>query len=232
VHRRWHHRDLTFGLLYAFSETFVLPLSHDEVVHGKASLVSKMPGDEWQRFANLRSLLAWQWALPGAPLLFMGGELGRWDEWREDESLPLHLLDHAHHRGVRDLVATMNHVSREWPALWERDQEAGGFQWLDADDALHSTYSFVRWGRDGGQVVVCVANLTPVPRRGFRVGVPWSGRWEVLLDTDASVFWGSGLRGDDGGHVAADGDPWQGQPASVVIDLPPLAVLWLGAPRQ
>ena len=138
VHRRWHHRELSFGLLYAFSERFVLPMSHDEVVHGKGSLLGKMPGDDWQKFANLRAMFTWMWAMPGAPLVFMGAELAPWTEWNDAGGLPWHLLDHAPHRGVRDLLAELNRVAAQWRSLWERDHEPTGFQWLDADDALHS----------------------------------------------------------------------------------------------
>ena len=164
VHRKWHHHELTFGLLYAHSEQFVLPLSHDEVVHGKGSLLSKMPGDDWQRFANLRALYAWMWAMPGAPLLFMGAEMAPFTEWNESAGLPWHLLDHAPHRGVRDLLAELNRVVGVWPAIHERDHETTGFQWLDANDGDQSTYSFLRWGYAGGAAVACAANFTPVPR--------------------------------------------------------------------
>jgi 1,4-alpha-glucan branching enzyme len=228
VHRRWHHRDLTFGLLYAFTEQFVLPLSHDEVVHGKGSLLSKMPGDDWQRFANLRALYGWMWALPGAPLVFMGAELAPWTEWNESTGLPWHLLDHASHRGVRDLMATLNHRAADWPAVWERDHEAGSFRWLEADNADESIYSFVRWDASGHRSIVCIANFTPVPRPGHRVGVPWPGDWEVVVDTDAPVFGGSGFRGDAVVHRATTDVPWQDQPSSLVIDVPPLATVWLG----
>jgi 1,4-alpha-glucan branching enzyme len=228
VHRRWHHRDLTFGLLYAFTEQFVLPLSHDEVVHGKGSLLSKMPGDDWQRFANLRALYGWMWALPGAPLVFMGAELAPWTEWNESTGLPWHLLDHASHRGVRDLVATLNHRAAEWPAVWERDHEAGSFRWLEADNSDESIYSFVRWDATGHRSIVCIANFTPVPRPGHRIGVPWPGEWEIVVDTDAPVFGGSGSRGDAVVHHATTDVPWQDQPASLVIDVPPLATVWLG----
>jgi 1,4-alpha-glucan branching enzyme len=232
VHRRWHHRELTFGLLYAFSERFVLPLSHDEVVHMKGSLLDKMPGDEWQRFANLRALFGWMWAYPGVPLLFMGSELAPWTEWNAEASLPWHLLDHAPHRGVLDLVSELNEVEAAWPALWEQDGEPAGFRWLDADDATHSLFAFARWARDGHECVVCVANFTPVPRAGYRVGVPWAGEWKVLLDTDGWYFGGSGSRGSEHDTLQATGDlEWQGQPASLIVDLPPLAVLWLGARR-
>jgi 1,4-alpha-glucan branching enzyme len=231
VHRKHHHHELTFGLLYAFSETFVLPLSHDEVVHGKGSLLAKMSGDDWQRFANLRALYGWMWAHPGAPLVFMGAELAPWAEWNEAEGLPWHLLDDAPHRGVRDLVATLNGLAGEWESLWRRDRDPMGFQWLDADDADTSCYAFLRWGNDGKEAVACIANLTPVPRTGYRVGLPWDGGWQVLLDTDRPEFGGSGFLGDRQ-HVEADTSvPWQGQPASMVIDLPPLSVIWLGARR-
>jgi 1,4-alpha-glucan branching enzyme len=226
VHRRHHHHELTFGLLYAFSENFVLPLSHDEVVHGKGSLLAKLPGDRWQRFANLRALLAWMWAHPGKKLLFMGGEIAQEREWSADRSLDWHLLDQADHRGVHDLVAELNRVYRDAPALWERDVEPEGFAWIEADDADASVYAFCRFAAGRRHVLVCVANLTPVPRPAYRVGLPAAGRWEVLVDTDDVRFGGSGYRGavrlvdavDEGRH---------GLPASAALDLPPLAVLWL-----
>ena len=232
VHRRWHHRDLSFGLLYAFSERFVLPLSHDEVVHGKGSLLGKMPGDDWQRFANLRALYAWMWAMPGAPLLFMGAELAPFTEWNEAGGLPWHLLDHAPHRGVRDLLADLNRVAGEWPVLHERDHEPTGFQWLEADDVDQSVFGFLRWGYGGGTVLACVANFTPVPRPGYRVGLPWEGQWQLVMDTDAPVYGGSGYGPSEASGVHASTEvAWQGQPASAVVDLPPLAVRWLVARR-
>jgi len=228
VHRRFHHRDLTFGLLYAFTENFVLPLSHDEVVHGKGSLIGKMPGDEWQRFANLRALYGWMWAYPGGQLLFMGGELAQWREWNLEEGVDWRALSGERHRGVQELVRAVNRVSVAWPALWERDHEPAGFQWLEADDATNSTYAFLRWSADGHQVVACLANFTPVPREGYRVGLPWGGEWEVLLDSNATWFGGTGFGGVRS-VWAADGEPHQGQPASAFITLPPLGVIWLGA---
>jgi len=231
VHRRWHHHELTFGLLYAFSERFVLPLSHDEVVHGKGSLLAKMNGDDWQRFASLRALYAWMWALPGAPLLFMGSELAPWNEWNDAASLPWHLLDHAPHRGVSELVGALNAAADRWPAVWERDADAGSFEWLDADDAEHSVYSFVRWANHGLHAVVCIANFTPVPRPGHRVGVPWGGDWQVVVDTDAAWCGGSGYRGVAAAVAADPSLAWQGRPASLQVDLPPLSVLWLAAER-
>jgi len=234
VHRKWHHSELTFGLLYAFSERFVLPLSHDEVVHGKGSLLGKMPGDDWQKFATLRALYAWMWAMPGAPLLFMGAELAPFTEWNESVGLPWHLLDHAPHRGVRDLLAELNRQARAWPATYERDHDPMGFQWLDANDADASMYGFLRWGHAGASAVACVGNFTPVPRPGYRVGLPWAGRWNVLMDTDSPAWGGSGFAGysfNAPGVDAGPDVPWQGQAASAVIDVPPLSVLWLGAHR-
>ena len=226
VHRRWHHRSLTFGLLYAFTERFVMPLSHDEVVHGKGSLLGKMAGDDWQRFANLRGMYAWMWALPGAKLLFMGSELAPWSEWNADAALPWHLAEFPPHRGVGDLLANLNQIADAWPALWDQDESPAGFQWLDADDADHSVYSFIRWSLTG-EAVVCVANLTPVPRPGFRLGLPRGGTWELLLDTDGARFGGSDYRGGRT-DLPVDASSWQGQPQSTVIDLPPLGVIWLG----
>lgn len=239
VHRKFHHRELSFGLLYAFSERFVLPLSHDEVVHGKGSLLAKMPGDDWQRFANLRALYAWMWAQPGAPLLFMGAEIAPFTEWNESTGLPWYLLEHSPHRGIRDLLAELNRVVVAWPALFERDHEPTGFQWLEADDAENSLFAFLRWGYAGGTAVAVAANFTPVPRPGYRMGVPWAGEWQVLLDTDSPNYGGSGFAGYDleglrtgtATCVATTEVPWQGQPASVVVDLPPLGVLWVGAAR-
>ncbi|NND76152.1 MAG: 1,4-alpha-glucan branching protein GlgB [Ilumatobacter sp.] len=240
VHRRYHHNEMTFAQLYAYNERFVLPLSHDEVVHGKGSLLHKMNGDDWQKFATLRCLLAWQWALPGAPLVFMGTELASWQEWNDGAELPWHLADYAPHRGVHDLIQSMSSAADAWPALWERDTDPAGFEWLAADDAEHSVYAFTRWGSGGASAVVCIANFTPVPRPGYRVGLPWGGRWQVVLDTDSPNWWGSGHRGFDGDSVAAGADPvddvigddtpWQGQGSSGVLDVGPLSVLWLAAP--
>lgn len=234
LHRRpslrpLHHHELTFGLTYAFHERFVLPLSHDEVVHGKSSLLAKMPGDEAQRFANLRALYAWMWALPGAPLLFMGAELAPYTEWSESTELSWDLLDHALHRGVRDLVVELNHVAVQWPALYVRDHDVGGFEWLDADDAARSTYAFLRWGVDGQTAVVCVANFSNAPLLDYQVGLPWVGRWEVMLNSNAVDFGGSSV--SDASLEAATAGDWQRQPASVVLAVPALAVVLLGSVR-
>ena len=228
VHRRHHHGELPFTLLYAFSERYVLPLSHDEVVHGKGSLLARMSGDDWQKFATMRMLLAWQWALPGPPLLFMGSELAPWSEWSEAAGVDWSIGDHAPHAAMRRLVTDLNDGADRAPALWQRDTDPTAFEWLDVDDAEHSIYAFIRWANDGRSAVVCIANWTPVPRPGYRVGVPWGGEWSVLLDTDREAYWGSGHRGESATVTARD-EQWQGRSASVVFDLPPLAMVWLSA---
>jgi 1,4-alpha-glucan branching enzyme len=219
---------MTFAMLYAYDERFVLPLSHDEVVHGKGSLLSKMGGDQWQQFAALRALFAWQWAMPGAPLVFMGSELAPLGEWTDQAELPWSLLESAAHRGVRDLVERLNAVADSWPALWRRDLDPGGFQWLDADDADHSMFAFVRWDVDGVAAVVCLANFTPVPRAGYRVGLPWAGEWAAVLDTDSTQWTGSGYRGERPVVAAAD-DPWQGCTSSAMLDVGPMSMVWLAS---
>lgn len=225
IHRRYHHHDLTFGLLYAFTENFILPLSHDEVVHGKGSLLGKMPGDRWQRFANLRAYFGFMWGHPGKKLLFMGGEFGQEREWNHDHSLDWHLLDDPLHRGVQLLIRDLNRAYRELPALHERDCEASGFRWLVADDADNSAIAWARRGDDEGQAVIVVSNFTPVPRGGYRVGVPLPGFYREAINTDASVYGGSDL-GNLGG-VWAEEKESHGLPYSVTLTLPPLATLFL-----
>jgi 1,4-alpha-glucan branching enzyme len=228
VHRRYHHGELTFGLLYAWSENFVLPLSHDEVVHGKGSLLAKMPGDRWQQLANLRTLYAWMWAHPGKQLLFMGSEFGQEREWSHDRQLDWWILDQwEDHRRLRLMLQALNQVYRSAPALWEDDSGPGGFAWIDANDGEQSVLSFLRHRVGGavGESVACVANLTPVARYGYRVGLPVAGRWRELLNTDA-VEWGGGGLGNYGA-VEAEARGWHGQAASASITLPPLGVLWL-----
>jgi 1,4-alpha-glucan branching enzyme len=225
VHRRFHHHQLTFGLVYAWSENFVLPLSHDEVVHLKGSLLRKMPGDRWQQLANLRALFAWMWAHPGKQLVFMGGEIAQEGEWNHDGSVEWHLLADPGHAGVQRLVAELNHRSVAEPALWQRDFDPGGFAWIDANDSDQSVYSFLRFGRDGAPPVACVANLTPIPRHGYRIGLPSPGRWEVVVNTDDARFGGSGV--GPGPEVHTDPTPWHGDAQSALLTLPPLGVLWL-----
>jgi 1,4-alpha-glucan branching enzyme len=229
VHRRYHHHELTFGLLYAFTENFMLPLSHDEVVHGKGALISKMPGDKWQRLANLRSLLAWMWAHPGKQLLFMGGEIGQEREWAHDRSLDWHILEDGGHHGVQDLVRELNRVYRNEPALWEQDFEPSGFRWIDANDSDQSVFSFLRFSADGSDALACVANLTPVPRPNYRIGLPFGGDWQEVLNTDAEEFGGSGM--GNAGVVWAEDAPFHGLDHSASVVLPPLSVLWLRNPR-
>jgi len=224
VHRRWHHNELTFGLTYAHSENFILPLSHDEVVHGKRSLLEKFPGDDWRKFAQLRLLLGWQYAHPGAKLLFMGGEIGQRREWNHDTALDWHLLDCAPHEGIRRLVCDLNRRYRELPALHERDTDPQGFEWVTASDSAHSVFAFLRRDR-AGRPVLAVANFTPVPRTGYRVGVPVPGAWRELLNTDAAEYGGSGL--GNLGRVEAEPLRFHNKPHSLDLSLPPLALVLL-----
>jgi 1,4-alpha-glucan branching enzyme len=226
IHRRYRHNLLTFGLLYAASENFVLALSHDEVVHGKGSLLGKMPGDEWQQFANLRSLYGFMYGHPGKKLLFMGGEFGQRREWSHDRSLDWHLLEAGpFHRGLQRLVRDLNGLHRREAALHQLDSDPAGFQWIDCSDAERSVVAFLRRGRDPGDPVVVVCNFTPVPRWDYRVGVPRPGFYRELLNTDATAYGGSNV-GNAGG-VRAEAISWHGQPYSLALALPPLAVLFL-----
>jgi 1,4-alpha-glucan branching enzyme len=225
VHRRHHHDQLTFSMVYAFTENFVLPLSHDEVVHGKGSLLQKMPGDPWQQRANLRALYGYMWAHPGKKLLFMGGELGQVQEWRSDGSLDWHLLETAEHAGIQELVRDLNLRYREEPALWEVDFEPAGFRWLESNDADSNVVAFARFAAGGSRVVLCICNFSPVPRTGYRVGLPQGGRWRELLNTDEKRYGGGGV--GNPAPVAAEAKPWHDQPCSAELTLPPLGVVWL-----
>jgi 1,4-alpha-glucan branching enzyme len=224
IYRQYHHNNLTFGLLYAFTENFMLPLSHDEVVHGKGSLYGRMPGDAWQKRANLKALFAWMWAHPGKKLLFMGGEFGQPGEWKHDHSLDWHLLEDPGHAGIQRLMADLNRLYRERPELYEVDGEPHGFQWLQADSAADNVLAFLRRAKSGDSHVVCVANLSPVPRKGFRVGFPNVGSYVELINTDALDYGGSGI--GNMGRIHTEERPWDHQPASATITLPPLSVLW------
>ena len=224
IHRAHHHSELSFGLMYAWSEKFILPISHDEVVHGKHSLIDKMPGDRWQKFANLRAYLTFMWTHPGKKLLFMGCEFGQWREWNHDEQLDWYLLQYAEHIGVKKLVSDLNRVYREEKALHERDTEPMGFQWLIGDDSANSVFAYLRWSKEGEPLLV-VANLTPVPREGYRVGVPYGGNWVELLNSDAEMYAGSNI--GNGGGVHAEEIKAHGMPVSLALNLPPLAVLIL-----
>ncbi|TDG16001.1 1,4-alpha-glucan branching protein GlgB [Seongchinamella unica] len=225
IHRQHHHDEMTFSIVYAWDENFVLPLSHDEVVHGKGSMIEKMPGDEWQKFANLRAYLAFMWTHPGKKLLFMGIEIGQRREWNHDRGLDWQLLDQPQHRGVQWLVRDLNRVYVEQPALHQRDCEAGGFEWLQHDRRELSLFAWLRRGHEGAPPVVVIANLTPQPQLGYRVGVPAPGWYEECINTDASEYGGSGA-GNQGGVVASD-CPCDGLPCSLQLTVPPLATLVL-----
>ncbi len=224
VHRSYHHGEMTFSLVYAFSENYTLPISHDEVVHGKGSLLRKMPGDRWQQLANLRAYLGYMWAHPGKQLIFMGIEMGQESEWAEARELDWWLLDHPEHRGVQSLVRDLNKVYGETSALWSRDNDPGTFAWIDANDAGRNTFSFVRRGTDGRDLV-CVANFAATPHEGYRLGLPSDGVWEEVLNTDAQSYTGSGV-GNLGAVNAVEGE-WSGQPAYADLVVPPLATVWL-----
>ena len=224
VHRKHHHNELTFGLLYAFSENFVLPLSHDEVVHGKGSMLTKMAGDDWQKFANLRAYYAFMWAYPGKKLLFMGQEFAQRDEWAESRSLDWHLLDHESHKGMQNFVRDLNKTYSSIPAMHARDCEPEGFEWMNADDSENSVFAWARHDGEGGQIIVVVCNFTPVPRESYQVPLPKRGRWTEVLNSDSKTYWGSGF-GNMGG-VDADAGAFMGKPASARITLPPLATLY------
>jgi len=222
LHRQHHHHQLTFGLLYAFSEHFVLPISHDEVVHGKRSLLDKMPGDRWQKFANLRLYLSFMWSHPGKKLLFMGCEFGQWREWNHDHELDWYLLRYGEHKGVQQLVSDLNGLYRHEPALHQLDGSAEGFAWLIGDDATNSVFAWLRHDKDGSPLLV-VHNFTPQPRNGYRIGVPKEGAWHVLLNSDAERYAGSNA-GSQGG-LFSEAVASHGQPQSLSLDLPPLATL-------
>jgi len=228
IHRKFHHNDLTFRSLYAFSENFVLPLSHDEVVHGKGSLIGKMPGDDWQRFANLRLLFGFMYAQTGKKLLFMGGEFGQWREWNHETGLDWHLLDDAAHAGLLAWIRDLNEAHRTEAALHELDNDPSGFEWVDANDTESSVISFLRKSRSG-DVVLVVCNFTPMPRTNYRVGVPSPGFWRELLNGDAEGYGGSGW-GNYGGAEATE-VPMHGRPWSVELTLPPLACVFLKSER-
>ncbi len=223
--RRWHHSDLTFGLLYAFSENFVLPLSHDEVVHGKGSLLGRMPGDRWQKFANLRAYYGFMFSHPGKKLLFMGGEFGQEREWNHDSSLDWHLLEDPLHGGVRRLVRDLNGVYRRLPALHEGDCLPAGFEWIEASDADNSVLAFARFASGGQGLVLAVCNFTPVVRRAYRLGVPAPGRYRERINTDSTFYGGSNV--GNGGEIVSTGTPAHGRPNSILLTLPPLASLIL-----
>ncbi len=230
IHRQHHHNELSFRMIYAFSENYALPLSHDEVVHGKGSLLSKMPGDDWQKFANLRLLYGYMFGQPGKKLLFMGGEWGHGAEWNHDKSLDWHQLEHPLHAGTMQWVADLNRLYRSEPALHDSDCQPQGFQWIDCDDAAASTISFIRKGAFTEETILVLCNFTPVPRTDYRVGVPFGGFWEEVLNGDARQYGGGGI--DNAGGQWASATPHHGQPYSLLLTVPPLAaVFFKGTPN-
>lgn len=226
IHRRYHHNQLTFGLLYAFTENFVLPLSHDEVVHGKGSLISKMAGDYWQKFANLRTLYGFMWAHPGKKLLFMGGEFAQWNEWNDEGSLDWNLLEFPSHEGIRRLICDLNKVYRSTAALHEIDFEPSGFEWVSANDSDNSVLAFLRFGKDRSKAMLCVCNFTPVVRHNYRLGVPGPGTYQERINTDSQYYGGSNV-GNPFGVVNAEQLTSHGRKWSVSLTLPPLATVML-----
>ena len=228
IYRRYCHNNLTFGFLYAWSENFMLPISHDEVVHGKGSLIDKMPGDRWQKFANLRSLFGYMWAHPGKKLLFMGCEFGQFAEWNNNQSLDWHLTQWADHWRTQNLISDLNRLYKEHPALYEADVESTGFQWVDASNADDNMVAFLRKAPAAGRQLLCVGNFSPVIRTNYRVGVPKEGYYKEILNTDSHLYGGSNF-GNNGG-VNADAVPAHGQSHSILISLPPLAVVWFEVP--
>jgi len=225
IYRRYNMDNLTFALLYAFHENFILPLSHDEVVHGKGSLINKMPGDEWQKFANLRLLLGYMYGEPGKKILFMGGEFGQWTEWEHSRSLQWHLLEHGRHRGIQMFVKDLNRLYLSEPALYELDFDPEGFEWINFRDADSSVVSFIRRGKDPAETLVFVFNFTPVPRKDYRIGAPLPGFYHELINSDAECYGGSNI--GMGGGISADHLPWDRQPYSLKLQLPPLGMLLL-----
>jgi 1,4-alpha-glucan branching enzyme len=230
IHRKYHHNDLTFRMIYAFNENFVLPLSHDEVVHGKGSLIGKMPGDDWQKFANLRLLLGYMYAQPGKKLLFMGAELGQWREWTHDGSLDWHFLEYQRHAEINKWVMALNQLYRSEPALHEGDCDAAGFEWVDANDALQSVISFVRKGKSSDDIILVVCNFTPTTHLKYRLGAPRGGFWRQLLNSDVKEYGGSGQ--DNPKSLRAHKVPWHGRHYSLEIMLPPLAVVYFRSRRR
>jgi 1,4-alpha-glucan branching enzyme len=225
IHRSYHHDEITFGLLYAFSEKFILPLSHDEVVYGKHSLIGKMPGDRWRKFANLRAYLGFMWAHPGKKLMFMGGEIAQEHEWNHDAEIEWHLLAEPAHAGIQRLVRDLNRLYRAEPALYARDAHGDGFRWVIGDDRANSVFAFLRSGGEAGVPVLVVCNMTPTPHREYRIGVPHAGLWREIANTDSQYYGGSNLGNEGAVHTIEN--PAHGEPQSLALTLPPLATIML-----
>jgi 1,4-alpha-glucan branching enzyme len=222
IHRQYHQNDITFSLTYAFSENFLLPLSHDEVVHGKGSLMDRMPGDEWQRFANLRLLYGYMFTHPGTKLLFMGGEIGQTSQWKHDQTIEWYLLAHAPHVGIQSLIRDLNQLYRNEPALYERSFSNEGFQWIEYNDSENCVISYLRIGHRTEATLLVVVNFTPVTREGYRLGAPDSDSWIEIFNTDNEKYWGSGTLNTDTIHTDEEG--MHGREKSLSLTLPPLGV--------
>jgi 1,4-alpha-glucan branching enzyme len=225
LYRRYHHNRITFSMLYAFTENFILPFSHDEVVHGKGSMIGKMPGDAWQKHAGLRALYGYMFTHPGKKLMFMGGELAQWREWNHDAQLEWESLGDARHAGMQRWVRDLNHTYQQEPALWEIDFEPHGFRWVDPNDSDNSVISFGRFADDSADHLIAVVNFTPVPRAGYRIGVPHGGAYREVLNSDAEIYGGSNV--GNGGRIESAGEPSHGFEQSLTLTLPPLGFLLL-----
>jgi 1,4-alpha-glucan branching enzyme len=227
IHRAWHHDEITFGLLYAFSERFILPISHDEVVYGKGSLLAKMPGDRWQKFANLRAYLGFMWTHPGKKLLFMGSEIAQEREWNHDGEIDWHLLGDPAHAGIQRLVRDLNRVYRAEPSLHALDTEGTGFRWIVGDDRANSVFCYLRAGGDGTAPILVACNMTPTPRHSYRIGVPHEGAWREIANTDSQFYGGSNMGNQ--GVVRTSKEAAHGEHQSIELTLPPLATIVLRA---
>jgi 1,4-alpha-glucan branching enzyme len=228
MYRKHHHHEMTFSMVYHYNEHFILPISHDEVVHGKKSMIGKMPGDEWQAAANLRAYMGYMFAHPGKKLNFMGGEIAQYREWNHNKSLDWHLLELDLHKGQQKLTSDLNKVYKSHTALYEGDYDQAGFEWLDHSDGNHSVVAFVRNNLKQDKQVICLSNFTPIPRDGYRVAVPEEGQYEVILNTDSKYYWGSNYAmGDQLGVFDSVKQPWQGKDNSIVVNLPPLSTVYL-----
>jgi len=223
IHRQYHHNQMTFPMMYAYNENFVLPLSHDEVVHGKGSLLGRMPGDRWQKAATLRAYFGFMWAQPGKKLLFMGSEFAQSAEWNDNQSLDWWLTQYPEHDGMQRVVRDINTAYRTTPALWERDCDPLGFEWIDANDSSSNIFTWLRWD-EAGRPMAVVCNMAPVTRLDYRLGLPCAGKWSEILNTDADEYGGSGV--GNLGEIHAQNVEWHGRPASAQIGVPPLATVW------
>jgi 1,4-alpha-glucan branching enzyme len=225
IHKKFHHNKMTFGMLYAFHENFVLPLSHDEVVHGKGSMINKMVGDEWQKFANLRAYYGFMWSYSGKKLLFMGNDIGQWQEWDYDSGMKWEALNSPNHAGLQRFVRDLNLVYRNEAALYENDFDWNGFKWIDANDSDNSVLSFIRFGTDSKNFLIIVCNMTPLVRENYTIGVPAGGGYKEIINSDLDIYWGSGFHKNE--NPSAQAEPFHGMNFSLSLTLPPLSTIIL-----